>query len=133
MKDEISDEYIGACTDCGRKYGNRYGFPDLIIPDKAWKQISPTSNDCGLLCPSCICKRLFEKRIKTRGEFKSGPLEHKKVFEIGTRLNLLERIKNVAAKILDEKKDTSFENCGFIPSIKELWKELEESLDDLGE
>lgn len=66
-------ELVG-CFDCGRQYGDEFGFPDLIIPFWAWEQISPHGDDSGLLCPSCICKRLHEAGIKCRGAFMSGPI-----------------------------------------------------------
>lgn len=63
------------CYDCGRLYGDKYGFPDLIIPNWAWKRISPYHNLIGLLCPSCICKRLHEAKIQDcPSAFTSGPL-----------------------------------------------------------
>lgn len=48
------------CADCRRPYGDPYGFPDLIIPNVAWREISPTGDEGGLLCPSCILARLYE-------------------------------------------------------------------------
>lgn len=62
------------CEDCQRPYGHEHGFPDLIIPFWAWKRISTHGNDAGLLCPSCICKRLHEKGITCEGAFTSGPI-----------------------------------------------------------
>lgn len=64
-----------SCQDCQRPYGDEHGFPDLIIPYDAWKQISPSGDDGGLLCPSCICKRLHDKGIRCEGAFMSGPIE----------------------------------------------------------
>ena len=64
----------GACADCGRKYGDKYGFPDLVIDDAAWKAISPRGHHGGLLCPSCICRRLHQMGLKPVGRFVSGPL-----------------------------------------------------------
>ena len=64
----------GCCYDCGRRYGDAYGFPDLVIPDDAWVQISPSGDEGGLLCPSCICRRLHDAGIYTTGVFRSGPL-----------------------------------------------------------
>jgi hypothetical protein len=61
------------CFDCNRQYGDEYGFPDLIIPDNIWQQISPTKNEGGLLCPSCICKRVYDLGITCNAEFRSGP------------------------------------------------------------
>jgi len=66
------------CYDCGRLYGNEYGFPDLVIPNWAWRAISPSGNGGSLLCPSCICKRLHDAGIKNcPHEFGSGPLVFK--------------------------------------------------------
>lgn len=66
---------MGGCFDCGRLYGDEYGFPDLVIPSHIWKRISPTQNEGGLLCPSCICKRLYEAGIQNcEGAFMSGPI-----------------------------------------------------------
>lgn len=62
------------CHDCGRKYGDEHGFPDLVIPDDAWKRIAPDWKGNGLLCPSCICQRLHDMGITTTGRFTSGPL-----------------------------------------------------------
>ena len=62
------------CYDCERPYGDKNGFPDLVIPDWAWKIISPKANEGGLLCPSCICKRLYDKGIRCEGAFTSGPI-----------------------------------------------------------
>jgi hypothetical protein len=63
-----------SCLDCNRPYGEEHGFPDLIIPYWAWKQISPTKDDGGLLCPSCICKRLHDAGIRCEGAFMSGAI-----------------------------------------------------------
>ncbi len=64
----------GVCYDCGRAYGNEYGFPDLIVPDELWERISPTGDRGGLLCPSCICRRAYDAGINNgRAEFMSGP------------------------------------------------------------
>lgn len=64
------------CNDCSRPYGDEYGFPDLIIPNYIWKQISPSQDENGLLCPSCICKRLHAaKIINVEAAFMSGPIQ----------------------------------------------------------
>jgi hypothetical protein len=62
------------CYDCARPYASG-GFPDLIIPYWAWKRISPTGDDGGLLCPSCICARLHIEGIQCEGAFTSGPID----------------------------------------------------------
>jgi len=63
------------CHDCARPYGDKHGFPDLIVPSYIWRRISPTKNLGGLLCPSCICKRLYDAKIKScPASFMSGPI-----------------------------------------------------------
>ena len=62
-----------ACFDCSRPYGDEHGFPDLVVPHDVWKQISPTHDEGGLLCPSCICRRVAALGIECRAEFRSGP------------------------------------------------------------
>ncbi len=70
-----AEREIVGCADCKRPYGGEHGFPDLIIPNDAWERISPTGNCGGLLCPSCICKRLHDAKITCEGAFMSGPIE----------------------------------------------------------
>jgi hypothetical protein len=43
------------CADCGMEYGT---FPDLILPDDVWARIAPREGKYGILCPTCIAKRL---------------------------------------------------------------------------
>lgn len=66
----------GGCYDCHRPYGDEHGFPDLIVPDDVWLMISPTGDFGGVLCPSCICKRLYDAGFRhgVEGRFMSGPL-----------------------------------------------------------
>lgn len=49
----------------------------LDIGDRmnTWRRISPTGDEGGLLCPSCICKRLHAAGISNvPGAFMSGPI-----------------------------------------------------------
>lgn len=49
---------IGKCLDCLIPYNS---FPDMSIPDELWEKINPTYHEgAGLLCPTCIAKRLDE-------------------------------------------------------------------------
>lgn len=66
---------LTTCHDCDREYGHEHGFPDLIIPLDCWRRISPTGDEGGLLCPSCICARLYSVGIRCEGAFMSGPVE----------------------------------------------------------
>lgn len=75
LAEALKENGMAKCDDCGRPYGDEHGFPDLIIEKDAWQAISPTGDDGGLLCPSCICKRLHDAGIKTTGAFMSGPVE----------------------------------------------------------
>ena len=46
------------CCDCGNQYRE---FNDLSIDDKLWAKITPSyDNEAGILCPTCILKRLRE-------------------------------------------------------------------------
>lgn len=83
------------CADCGRLYGHEHGFPDLIIPFWAWMQISPTHDDGGLLCPSCICKRLHDAGIRCEGAFMSGPI----ISVNEPMMNTLRRVENIELAI----------------------------------
>ena len=63
------------CYDCARPYGDEHGFPDLLIPHAAWAKISPTGDEGGLLCPSCIAKRCHAAGLENvPATFASGPL-----------------------------------------------------------
>jgi len=90
----MTEENVSRCYDCLRPYGDG-GFPDFIIPYWAWKEISPTKDDGGLLCPSCICKRLSDANIRCEGAFMSGPIisisEH--------AMDLHRRIENIELAI----------------------------------
>jgi hypothetical protein len=65
----------GCCMDCGRKYGDEFGFPDLVVPCDIWAKISPTGHEGGLLCPSCMCRRAHDAGVKSLARFRSGPFE----------------------------------------------------------
>lgn len=63
----------GCCYDCGRKYGDEFGFPDLLVPNDVWRAIGPTGKDGGLLCPSCIVRRCVLAGIECEARWLSGP------------------------------------------------------------
>ncbi len=47
----------GVCYDCNLSY---HSFPDMVISDELWEKINPTYHKgAGLLCPTCISKRLI--------------------------------------------------------------------------
>ena len=50
------DRPKGRCYDCLIPYSS---FPDLVIPNIVWEKINPTHHKgAGILCPTCISKRL---------------------------------------------------------------------------
>lgn len=61
------------CYDCARPYSDS-GFQDLVLPNDVWARISPSGDENGLLCPSCIVGRLHDAGITCRAEWRSGPL-----------------------------------------------------------
>lgn len=61
------------CYDCGLAYTDP-GFPDLVVPHDVWAKISPTGDEGGLLCPSCMCRRAANLGLeKVPAVFRSGP------------------------------------------------------------
>lgn len=62
-----------ACFDCGRRYGDEHGFCDLVIPNEVWSKLSPSGNEGGLLCPSCMVKRAHDAGVICPAVFMSGP------------------------------------------------------------
>lgn len=68
-------DLTAGCFDCGITYGDEFGFPDLVISNDAWRAISPTGDSGGLLCPSCMCRRLHKAGMSNvYGAFMSGPI-----------------------------------------------------------
>lgn len=90
---DMSEKAVG-CEDCDRPYESG-GFQDFIIPYWAWKQISTTGDENGLLCPSCICQRLHDKGIRCEGAFMSGPIESVS----SPVMNTLRRVENIELAI----------------------------------
>ena len=45
------------CHDCGLRYGGE-AWVEAVIPDAAWCRISPTGDLGGILCISCMARRL---------------------------------------------------------------------------
>ncbi len=53
------------CYDCGLEYSDD-GWIEAIIPDKIWNKIKPDGceDGCGLLCITCIARRLNKLGMK---------------------------------------------------------------------
>jgi hypothetical protein len=65
---------IAACYDCGLPYSDP-GFADLVVPAGFWALISPTGDEGGLLCPTCLVRAAAKADLQhVACEFRSGPL-----------------------------------------------------------
>ena len=53
---------MSGCYDCGLDYQD-IGWIEAIIPDKVWDFISPTGDSGGILCITCISRRLAENGL----------------------------------------------------------------------
>lgn len=63
-----------ACADCGLPYSDD-GFQDLVVENEAWAVIAPRPDGGGLLCPTCLVRRLVRVGFdRVSGSFRSGPL-----------------------------------------------------------
>lgn len=85
---------VAGCFDCGCPYGD---FHDLFIPNDAWRRISPDGEGNGVLCPTCICKRLEAAGLsEVEGAFMSGPVktvDRSLMFALRQSENAWERVK----------------------------------------
>jgi hypothetical protein len=61
-----------ACYDCGLLYGGP-SWADFVVPDDVWKRISPFRDESGILCVSCMFRRMTLLKIECEGRFTSGP------------------------------------------------------------
>ncbi|MEL6568166.1 MAG: hypothetical protein AAFQ22_07090 [Pseudomonadota bacterium] len=48
-------------------------WPDLVIPYWAWTKISDAGDDSGMLCPTCILRRLEKMQVVCEVAVMSGP------------------------------------------------------------
>lgn len=61
-----------ACYECLLVYGGP-GWADFVVPDDVWAQISPTGDEGGILCATCMFRRMETLGIECDGRFTSGP------------------------------------------------------------
>ena len=54
---------MARCYDCGLDYQDP-GWIEAIIPDQVWNDISPTKDQGGILCITCISRRLVKGGYK---------------------------------------------------------------------
>ncbi len=61
------------CADCELPYTD-LGFADLVVSNEVWKQIAPSGDGNGLLCPTCICRAAARLGlVDPTAKFRSGP------------------------------------------------------------
>lgn len=110
-KMETKDDHGPACHDCRRPYGDEHGFPDLVLPNDVWAKISPSGDENGLLCPSCIVRRCVAAGITCEARWRSGPFADAEMDAEAER-DRLEDALEWAAQIFDnyaamhERKNT---------------------------
>lgn len=64
---------MAECYDCGLDYDNS-GFADLVVPHDIWALISPTGDESGLLCPTCMVRAAARAGLThIQAIFRSGP------------------------------------------------------------
>lgn len=62
------------CYGCGLPYDDD-GFCDVVVPNDVWAKISPTGDEGGLLCPTCIVRAAQRAGVKCKAMWCSGPFE----------------------------------------------------------
>lgn len=89
---------MSGCYDCGLDYEDD-GWIEAIIPDQIWNEISPTNDHGGLLCITCISRRLVKKGYKTA----QIPVELSGVEPLRniTENERYERLENKYGKLVD--------------------------------
>jgi len=61
------------CNDCGLDYDDP-GFVDLVVSHEIWAEISPTGDEGGLLCPTCMVRAAAKCGLDNiQAVFRSGP------------------------------------------------------------
>lgn len=60
------------CFDCPLVYGSP-GWADFIVLDEVWRQISPSGGKGGILCVTCMIRRMENIGLHSIGRFSSGP------------------------------------------------------------
>lgn len=61
------------CYECGLPYSSA-GWIDAVVADEVWLKISPTGDEGGLLCITCMARRLVISGINGVGvSLNSGP------------------------------------------------------------
>ncbi len=69
---------MAECADCKLPYGDP-GFADLVVSPEVWARISPTGNEGGLLCPTCMCRAAALAGMEdVTARFRSGPFVDEK-------------------------------------------------------
>lgn len=80
MRDDCPADWIKpkpdplACYDCGLRYGGP-GWMDAVVANDMWAKISPTGDEGGILCISCMARRCEALGLESVPcKITSGPL-----------------------------------------------------------
>jgi hypothetical protein len=90
------------CDDCGLIYGSS-GWIEAIVPADIWAIISPTKNEGGLLCITCIAARCVAAGLKNVPVKLSGtePLVAVDAFPIAVRCQRCQSLAHIATPDLN--------------------------------
>ena len=55
--DEFEHDGPVCCFDCGLAYGSE-GWIECVVPNDVWLKIGPHGHEGGILCITCIARRL---------------------------------------------------------------------------
>uniref|UniRef100_A0A6M3L1Z8 Uncharacterized protein n=1 Tax=viral metagenome TaxID=1070528 RepID=A0A6M3L1Z8_9ZZZZ len=64
------------CFDCGLLMSDD-GWADLVVSHEMWLRLSPTGDEGGLLCPTCMVRAAKRKGVECQAVFRSGPFDYR--------------------------------------------------------
>jgi hypothetical protein len=95
---------LACCADCGIEYGT---FPDMILPDDVWARIAPREGKYGILCPTCIAKRLDKIGLW----YQDGYYNHKGWSALNPLGDTVDALRTGNAQLQDELATLRSENA----------------------
>jgi len=97
---------MAGCYDCGLPYQDD-GWIEANIPDEIWKAISPTGDDGGLLCVTCMARRLKKAGFEDVPVQFCGaePFEIKREKELSIMNALLFKLERIERLLLEQAEE----------------------------
>jgi len=95
-----------SCYDCGLPYGDD-GWIEANIPDEIWNAISPSGGGGGILCITCMAKRLKKAGFEDVPVQFCGtePLEIKREKELSIMNALLFKLERIERLLLEQAEE----------------------------